>query len=374
MTPAAQRAPTAQPSLHQQHTRRRRVDAGCSTPRNSPAGTAPTIVRRVPHRERTRPAMSLTSHLGDSSSPIRRWFEARLPNTRGVVSNANKRICGDPRRPCPLAPPTGSDSAVVGTALDFVVRSSLRADALQDTFATRGAAEVAKWRGCDSVRIEREAVEAISALSPSRRKLAPTQLAHLCRMCVVLARFEQFFRVGPRVWGVVGHPLADGPTLKQYASRVAGHSTLEDLLAVASVALRDHGDLRTADPLDLNPTFALSCLLGGADADVIACGLLLDFKSTAQSRAVRRNDIWQLVGYALCDVPNAFAIHSVGLSLIRWRAWVTWPLDELLNELADGDAQSPKLLRDEFHEAASDLQRLARSHSYRSRGARDGGS
>ena len=47
--------------------------------------------------------------------------------------------------------------------------------------------------------------------------------------------------------------------------------------------------------LYVNPVFALSRTLGGADADVIAAGLLVDFKASKDRSVIRSNDKYQLV-------------------------------------------------------------------------------
>ena len=96
----------------------------------------------------------------------------------------------------------------------------------------------------------------------------------------------------------------------------------------------DHIDLRTAERLAFGPAFALSGALGGADADVIADGLLLDFKATSTAGTVTRDELWQLVGYALADTHDEHAIQRVGVSALRWRRRWICDLEDLLERLA----------------------------------------
>lgn len=73
------------------------------------------------------------------------------------------------------------------------------------------------------------------------------------------------------------------PTLDAYAvSELVDKLDIQDTVAAGPVIVEDHADLRSAEPLLLGQTFALSGALGGADADVIAGDLLLDFKAAAK--------------------------------------------------------------------------------------------
>jgi hypothetical protein len=301
--------------------------------------------------------MSLTSHLENRRSPVRAWFEQNFGETRSVVLAANEVLCGKPRQPCLLQPPSGCDVGLVGTAVDYLVRAVLRPGALEQTVARKGATSL----GAGGVRLEREAVAAIEQLDPC--DLPPTDdgLRHLCRMCLVLARFEQLFRAGLFVIDYIYAALVDDATLDLYAERVVPASCLDDLLGLAPAAIEDHQDLASAEPLVLNPTFALSVALGGADADLIASGLLLDLKSTASPRGVlKREDIWQLVGYLMADSHDEYAIHAVGISALRRRRWVTWPVDDLLTMLSGKPNHEVVAWRADFAENAAPLQRAAR--------------
>jgi hypothetical protein len=98
----------------------------------------------------------------------------------------------------------------------------------------------------------------------------------------------------------------------------------------------DHADLRDSEPLIIGPTFALSRELGGADADLIAGDLLLDFKATSTTGIVGRAELWQLAGYALADAPDEYGVRRVGISALRWRRRRRWiiALDDLLAHLS----------------------------------------
>ncbi|HEX6074907.1 MAG TPA: hypothetical protein VFZ32_06555 [Micromonosporaceae bacterium] len=90
----------------------------------------------------------------------------------------------------------------------------------------------------------------------------------------------------------------------------------------------------------LGPTFDGSQLLK-ADVDLIVGGLLLDLKTSVGSdradgtryASLKREELWQIVCYALMDFSHAHGITEVGLYAARYGNLTTWSLAELLAEL-----------------------------------------
>lgn len=80
-----------------------------------------------------------------------------------------------------------------------------------------------------------------------------------------------------------------------------------------------------AQHLYMNPIFALSPALGGAGADLIADGLLVDFKASRDRSVIGSREIYQLAGYVLADSSDTFSIRSVGIHALRWRT--RWSID-----------------------------------------------
>lgn len=64
--------------------------------------------------------------------------------------------------------------------------------------------------------------------------------------------------------------------------------------------------------LHIDPVFALSPVLGAADADVIADGLLIGLKASRDRSVIGSTDIYQRIGYALADLYDWYGIQSVG--------------------------------------------------------------
>jgi hypothetical protein len=313
--------------------------------------------------------LSLTGHLAAKRSPIHDWFEDNLPHTRAIVADANDKLCGVPRATaCPVPTLARTDPALVGTAIDYVLRITLRQDALDDTVAHKGARLLDGHPGMSGRPSNFAALASSCAceLQPWRRRLTAEEVRQLCLMCAVLARFEQYFRAGGRVAQYVVPPLrrvCDGDDLHGLASALVPEPTLADLEALAAAAIVDHADLRSAQPLHLNPNFSLSVAIGGADADVIAGGSLLEFKATAKTSPVQRPEVWQLIGYALLDTDDTYAIASVGVSALRWRKRIVWPVSDLFDEAA----KASKSLAEWRAEFAELLAPLATTEAARAR-------
>ena len=182
--------------------------------------------------------------------------------------------------------------------------------------------------------IERDAAQLIEDLRPWERELDDDEWRHLSDLCLLLGRLEQASRSRVAVQTTI-EQVADTPqTLAGYRAALVSHDDLEDVAAVAPLIAADHIDLRAAERLAFGLAFALSGALGGADADVIGDGLLLDFKATSTAGIVTRDELWQLVGYALADTHDEHAIQRVGVSALRWRRRWICDLEDLLERLA----------------------------------------
>jgi len=170
-------------------------------------------------------------------------------------------------------------------------------------------------------------------------RLPPAGEDRLCRLCYAAAWYEETFRAG-RIWP--GTPLGNAGrdfTLDQLLVAVPAYAT-DDLAAMVDLAERGAlGELRAAttpDRVQAAPTFAGSTDVGGADADLIAAGLLLDVKATTRpddTKGIGRPQLYQLAGYLLLDYDDAHAIQRVGLYLARLSWLVSWDVLEFLQLL-----------------------------------------
>jgi len=244
-------------------------------------------------------------------------------------------------------PVAGADRGLVGAAVGYVLSAHLRADALERTPATAGAEFLASVLGRElqtsPVVVERAAVSLVGELAPHRRALTDKEWGRLLECAVVLARLEQFYRAGPAVAHHL-RPLAqfEGEDLLVLTRALASTESIEDLDTLARATVEDHAGLAASERLWVGPSFAQSDALGGADADLICDGTLIDLRSTASPAIVGRREAWQLLGYALADTDDADAIRQASVAALRRRQAMAWPVQELADALAVGPSvQSP---------------------------------
>jgi hypothetical protein len=96
----------------------------------------------------------------------------------------------------------------------------------------------------------------------------------------------------------------------------------------------------------VGPTFAGSAIIGGADGDLIAAGLLLELK-TSSKLTLTVKDLFQVIGYALLDFDDQYKLAELGIFSARYAYLATWALGALLGELA-GHQASIQSVRQEF--------------------------
>jgi hypothetical protein len=149
------------------------------------------------------------------------------------------------------------------------------------------------------------------------------------------AWYEVLYRAG-----VVGF---EGTPIHRLAS---GKGGLPELLGVVSEPLVSEV-LRLVEAADRSPfatlrnaTQPVGCLagpvfdgsrnIGGADADLLVHGTLIDFKCTRDPRVLPLTTILQLLGYAALDYADSHQISSVALYHARAAALVDWPLPQYL--------------------------------------------
>jgi hypothetical protein len=309
--------------------------------------------------------MSLTSLLRAGRGPVWDWFETNLPETQRLCTSANRELRGGgTKEPCVVPPVPGTDHGLVGTAVGYLLSAHLRSDALDRTVATSAAmlldGPLRRAQILPSV-IERLAVARVAKLQPSQQTLDSEQWSELCRLVTILARFEQYFRAGPTVLPYLAESLTTcGDNLDELAPALMSESTMRDLNALGRVTVEDHLSIRDAGELAIGPTFAQSLALGGADADLIYDGTLVDLKSTSQARIVGRDEVWQLIGYLLADTDDSYSIARVGFAALRRRRSIFWRAEDLIRQLSDGPPRPVAQLREEF---ATLLAPLVRRHA-----------
>lgn len=136
-----------------------------------------------------------------------------------------------------------------------------------------------------------------------------------------------------------------------------GIRQLRELEQVASDHLYPH----MHDPVTLSASFPAFQDVVQAESDIIADGILLDFKTGAgaphKATGARAffptdADIYQILGYALMDEPkDGHGIDALGLYAARYGFSTVWELPQLLGILAGGHAVNLDAARSSFRSA-----------------------
>ena len=313
--------------------------------------------------------MSLTSELKDPKSRVSAFMRERLPNTRRVMALSRGRMGERPaRRPAKPVP-----WSLIGTALDYRLRFYFPQDGLkgglENLICYAGAARACGTRVSNAEddevrglipppaqlpgRLSYELMldffaslaECLRVIPPQRR-LDATDEDRLLRHCVVMAALDVFARAGFDARSVLLIPEPRRTVCELLA--VAEQEWLDDLRELSWDFEQGFAALWTL-PAALNPTFDGSGFVGGADADLISAGCLIEVKTTINP--LKDADwIYQLVGYALLDWHDAYHIEKVAVYFARQAYLLEWEVSDLLAELAGSPGVTLGALRADWHD------------------------
>ncbi len=280
--------------------------------------------------------MSLTSLL-KSPSPLRKFFADHFPNTRELVSSLNGELATN--APSISDSLSSADVSVIGTAFDYRARLYFQPLDLERVTARRGVRMVQihlsqKTRGTLAHDVFAHVGQILQQHAAPARLLLADDEDHVNGCCLLLAYFEQFFRaLFPPDSSPLFRALVASKKPDEVWRRVCTPVLLQDLRQLSSRFYK-RWENAFAKPVTLNPTFAGSTLVGGADADIIVDGTLIEFKTSRQARPVDRDHLWQLLGYVLLDFEDVYNIHAIGFDFVRHNVTRSWRVDELTGALA----------------------------------------
>src|SRR5260370_5202826 len=247
--------------------------------------------------------MSLTSHLNDPTSPIGQFIKLRFAQTTGLTKAANLKLkAAETLRPALCG--TSYPYANIGTAIDYRIRYAFDVTPYQQLVAWQGALlltakpvesltltpiyfDIMKGvaQGPYPLKLVRKFFESLDytlqTIQPFRRRLDAKAEHLLDRYCVVLSFLEQVFRSDAYLQGPLMQPM-----LKQSVEElltIPQDSWLDDLSQMFNLFYERYHDLLSG-PYILNPTFAGSLDIGGADADLGVDGCLIDIKSSVSQQ------------------------------------------------------------------------------------------
>ncbi len=266
--------------------------------------------------------MSLTGQLADKTSPVARWMEEHTDRRAcaHLIREVNDQLAARP----PLVRDTEAPQ-MVGRAFDYGFRWLL--GPLEARVAVAGAALCERLGWADAATVVRDIIQMGNTATDERIR---------ARCALALAWFEHVYRLG--------EPPADlAPFLGRRASRDTALAlgggvppgSVEDVVALLATVTAVWGD-DLQRPLVLNPTFAGSGDVGGADADWIVADTLYDCKCSWRPRPFARDHLLQSLGYVLLDYDDAYGIRRMGWYFPRQRTRVVYSLDQLLHRTCRG--------------------------------------
>jgi len=299
----------------------------------------------------------LTAELDDPRSVVREFLGERF--TDGLREMQRQYRQGAPSLAIPR---NDANPGTVGTAADWLLRFlvhpqpdlhlALVGSALipqsSPTLAL-GVMELCKALGIEGVtRIPPPAAESLTFAGPVPGSTIDAEL--LARGCWALALLTEFFRAGPL-------SAANSPLISLGNAKAADLLTLATPAALAQLAeIREVFETaliprlaQRRGPWALGPTFAGSTLVHGADADLIAAGLLLELKTSVKKPSLGVLDLFQVIAYALLDFDDEYELDTLALFSTRYAYFAEWQLGEMLDELA-GHEKSLPLVRDQFRQ------------------------
>lgn len=269
---------------------------------------------------------TLSKDVKDPKTSIGQYLRAAFPNMKPLQTEY-KELAGGL-----VVDSMGANAGTVGTAFDLVIRLMIEPDVTpKSTLAlypfNTTYHQVVNDLACIAGRSDDEelATRAVWALA----------------LCV------NAYRAGP-AWAPLVPDLVDGGSF--FVDKMLEQA--DDNAVAELLALKKLSELRLipklAGPFSLGPTFELSkpgaSQRIGAEADLVAGGLLLDIKTilAPKNKAGLRPDVlkpdsvYQLLGYALLDYSNQYNIEQLGIYSARYGSLMEWPLERATSLLSGG--------------------------------------
>ena len=190
---------------------------------------------------------------------------------------------------------------------------------------------------------------------PVGKLLTTVDDERLARYCIILSLFEMYFRSGQL------HDLFVTPTICLNVDELLlriGASWAQDVCQIGQRFYERQTSWLEASFI-LNPTFTGSGDVGGADADMVVDGCLIDIKTTKNPK-VESNWLYQIVGYLLLDYDDSLAMRSAGIYMARQGELLRWPADELLVALTNDSTATLVALRKEFRSICEGIRKRNR--------------
>jgi len=305
--------------------------------------------------------MSLTSELDRAESWVNQFFKEQF----GRVTEFT-RVEGPGIKALETIVPTdmrGNITARIGTAFDYRLRLALGAAPLDSGVVSGGIYRMAVLGGhdFDTDVLVRWVMDVMRCLAKGEEQSEE----ELAKTAILMAHLDAGFR-SMGMWAEEMRLLAQfkaaamlederimarGWTRNSEISEVARPEEVDEVVGLIAVA-KDALNFESFDSVAFGPTFVGSRYVGGADADLVSRGQLLDIKTTSQPRRDLTITIRQLIGYALLDWDDEHNISEAGIYFSRQGKMVSWSMDELIRRTATDINASLVRMRKKFKDAA----------------------
>jgi len=276
--------------------------------------------------------MSLTSEIARAESPLSQYFKSNFAKLPEMLRADNLELanCGS------LLPSDEKNYpwAAVGHMTEYLICLSVGVS-VQSLMPMVYLKESASFA---SLKLIKEITDAFNCTLNADSPKFATQ----CKYLFELAQMEDSLRATGKINFKFDYPEVSSVVL-------------EDLRAIFNNSIKGNDMLK--GKYYYNPSFDLSPLVGGADADLLKMvdskqNILLEIKTTKHV-AVNVNWIYQLVGYAFLDRINYFKIHDLAIYLPRQNVMLSWSLEEII--LQATGFESVKAARREFVKCVKSL-------------------
>ncbi|WP_326726421.1 hypothetical protein [Streptomyces phaeochromogenes] len=287
--------------------------------------------------------MSLTSSLKDQASAMSRFLAEHLPGTDGLLSDYRRRLA---RCPAPVNPADRAgqqpEYRMLGHTIDHRLRISLGAPtgqpikegivrAVIDDDGWPDPAIISTVQAAGAVLLKE--LDQYESSDGQPLELDSEAEKRLVQLCHVASSFEAIYRRGGWVRGNSLGSSRPGATLDEIIHAVPAY-VVDDIRQQMALAAHPgpFDGLRQlpAEQRVCGPVFDGSLHVGGADADFILRGQLIDCKATIRPERMGRAELYQLAGYLLLDYSDSYSIESVGLYLSRQGALIDWNVADFL--------------------------------------------
>ncbi|WNM32742.1 UvrD-helicase domain-containing protein [Streptomyces sp. Li-HN-5-11] len=285
-------------------------------------------------------SLALTHQLRFKDAPVTAFLRRHLPGVEAVRRDYLSRLAG---LPYPVQPLDVHAPAwdCLGHAIDYRLRMLL--GQLPGQAVVLGVKEfdgdVPQPVAGMLRETAREAVlaageEMLQRFAQWRHNPAQATDEQRTRLAFVAAQYERTFRSGQLTRDNMLAGADEHTTLDDLMRQVPRY-VVEDIAEQMSLAHKPFAPfLHLPENRRIcGPTFDGSADIGGADADYILDGLLLDCKATIHPRSIGAAEIYQLAGYLLLDYTDTFAIDRVGIYLSRQGGLITWAVTDFLTML-----------------------------------------